>query len=55
MTEISIAASKNIAVAAPIHERLMAIKADRSKRLGRTVSLSEVLELLLDTWAEVAS
>jgi hypothetical protein len=45
--------ARNVSVSAPVHERLMAIKADMSKDKGRTVSLSEVLEVLLDTWAEV--
>jgi predicted CopG family antitoxin len=51
--DVTVASGRNITVRAKVHERLTALKRAKEAEFDRVVSLSEVVEMLLDTWAEV--
>lgn len=44
-----------VAATIPVHERLTAIRDDMEREKRRKVTFSEVIEMLLDTWAELQS
>jgi hypothetical protein len=42
-----------VMLSGPVYDRIMWIKAERAERLGRMVTVSEVMELMLDVFDAV--
>lgn len=44
-----------VVIPRPLHERLSALKTDQEAEKGRQVSFAEIIEQLLDVYAEVTA
>jgi cyclopropane fatty-acyl-phospholipid synthase-like methyltransferase len=51
--DVTVASGRNVTVRPRVHARLTALKDAKEAEFDRVVSFSEVVEMLLDTWAEV--